>query len=150
VVKEKKMATEQEWSELKIASRLENLEKISDFIATTMRNLGMKEEKDIFDVQLAVDEACTNIIEHAYEGKKDGVIWIKCKMDKSKKEFVVKIIDKGKPFDPEAVLTPNTKAALDERKAGGLGIFFMKVKMQNIKYTFSNLGNELTMTKVLD
>lgn len=140
---------EQEWFELDVESRLENLEIIGDFIAEKMRNSGVKEEKDIFEVQLAVDEACTNIIEHAYSGEKGGKIWIKCRLSESKKEFIVKIIDSGTPFNPETVLSPNTGAKLDERKIGGLGIFFMKQMMQSIKYVFTNKENELTMIKLL-
>jgi serine/threonine-protein kinase RsbW len=140
---------EQEWFELEIESHLKNLEIIGDFIKEKMQNSGVKEDKDIFDVQLAVDEACTNIIEHAYSGEEGGKIWIKCRLSDSKKEFIVKIIDSGKPFDPETVLSPNTEAKLDDRKAGGLGIFFMKHLMQSIKYAFGENGNEITLVKLL-
>ena len=140
---------EQKWCELKVESSLKNLEVIGDFIAETMHNFGIEDIKDIFDVQLSVDEACTNVIEHAYSGKEDGLIWVKCGLSESKKEFIVKIIDSGKPFNPNAVQTPNTEAKLDEQKRGGFGIFIMKQKMQSIKYAFSDKGNELTMIKLL-
>ena len=113
-----------------------------------MTSLGTKDEKDIYDVQLAVDEACTNIIEHAYSGKQTGKITILCKLS-SKKEFTVKLIDQGKKFDPNAVLSPDTEAPLDERKRGGYGIYLMKKMMQNVKYAFTEEGNELTMTRLL-
>lgn len=146
---EKKVTTSEGWFELQMESDLKNLEIVSDFIAKTMRDLGAKEEKDIFDVQLAVDEALTNIIEHAYSGEKGGKIIIRCRMLEFPKEFVVKLRDSGKPFDPQAVLAPNTEAKLDERKVGGLGIYFMKRLMQSVKYAIDDKGNELTMTKLL-
>jgi serine/threonine-protein kinase RsbW len=135
------------WFELTVESDLRNLEVVGDFIAKTMTALGAKDQKDIFEVQLAVDEACTNIMEHAYSGK-NGKITIQCKLASSK-EFVVKLIDQGKPFDPNSVLAPDTEAELDQRKRGGYGIFFMGKLMQTVKYAFTKKGNELTMTKLL-
>ena len=114
------------WFELKIDSDLKNLELVADFITKTMRESGAQNEKDIFDVQLAVDEALTNIIEHAYAGIKGGKITVQCRLSESKKEFTVKLKDSGKPFDPQTVASPDTDAKLEERKVGGLGIYFMK------------------------
>ena len=56
--------------ELEIDGKLENIPVIADFIATAMRQLGI--EEGIPAVQTAVDEACTNIIKHAYKGVEDG------------------------------------------------------------------------------
>jgi anti-sigma regulatory factor (Ser/Thr protein kinase) len=137
------------WFELQVENDLRNLAVVGDFIAKTMLALGAKDEKDIFEVGLAVDEACTNIIEHAYSGQKEGKITIQCKLSPSKNEFIVKLIDQGKPFDPNAVLPPDTEAALDQRKRGGYGIFFMNTVMQTVKYAFTEKGNELIMTKLL-
>jgi serine/threonine-protein kinase RsbW len=145
---ENRAAADDGWFELQVESDLRNLEVVGDFIAKTMLALGAKDEKDIFEVKLAVDEACTNIIEHAYSGK-SGKITIQCRLSPSKKEFVVKLIDQGKPFDPNAVLVPDTEAPLEQRKRGGYGILFMKKTMQTVKYAFTMKGNELTMTKLL-
>lgn len=136
------------WFELQIESDLKNLEKVSDFIVKIMQNLGVKNEKDIFDVQLAVDEACTNIIEHAYVGQKNGKIILRCKL-LSPNKFTVKLIDFGKSFDPEAVAPPDVDAKLEDRRVGGLGIFFMKHLMQTVKYDIQMKGNELTMIKLI-
>jgi len=137
------------WFELQIESDLKNLEVAAEFIAKTMRRLGSASEKDIFDVQLALDEALTNVIEHAYEGQQGGKILICCGLSDSKKVFTVKLIDYGKSFDPKAVAEPDTEAALEERRRGGLGIFFMKRYMQTVKYAVYGNKNELTMTKLL-
>jgi serine/threonine-protein kinase RsbW len=146
---EKKTMTNDGWFELQIDSDLKNLEVVSDFISKTMENLGATKEKDIFEVQLAVDEALTNIIEHAYSGEKGHKIIVQCKVLEPQREFVIKLRDSGKSFDPQAVLTPNTEAKLDERKRGGLGIYFMKTLMQSVKYAIDDKGNELTMAKLL-
>jgi anti-sigma regulatory factor (Ser/Thr protein kinase) len=137
------------WFELQIESDLKNLEVAAEFVAKTMRRLGVGSEKDVFDVQLALDEALTNVIEHAYAGKQGGKILIRCALSGSKKEFTVKLVDYGKPFDPKAVATPDTEAALEDRRRGGLGIFFMKHYIQTVKYAVNGKENELTMIKFL-
>jgi anti-sigma regulatory factor (Ser/Thr protein kinase) len=137
------------WFELQVESSLENLEAISNFIAKTMRTLGIQDEKDIFDVQLAVDEACTNVIQYAYSGQKEGMIKIQCRLSESRDEFIVKITDTGVPFDPQSVPTPDITTALDERKIGGLGIFFMRQTIKTIKYAFGEKENELMMIRQL-
>ncbi len=137
------------WMQLQIDSDLKNLEVVADFIARTMRELGATKEKDVFDVQLAVDEALTNIIEHAYSGQPGGKIIICCRLLDPKKEYVIKLIDYGESFNSQAVAVPDTEAPLEKRKIGGLGIFFMKHLMQTVKYTVNDKENELTMTKVL-
>ena len=139
---------DKEWFELQIESDLKNLEAVSDFLAKTMHALGAKNEKDIFDVQLAVDEACTNVIEHAYAGQKNGKIIVRAKLLKPS-EFIVKLIDFGKSFDSKAVASPDIDAKLEDRRVGGLGIYFMKTLMKSVKYAVNDKENELTMTKLL-
>ncbi len=62
--------------ELKIEGKLENLSLIGDFIGDSMREFGLDNRK-IFNVQMAVDEACTNIIEYGYANEV-GTIDIAC------------------------------------------------------------------------
>jgi serine/threonine-protein kinase RsbW len=136
------------WVELKIESDLKHLEAAGDFISETMRQLGVQNPKDVFDVQLAVDEALTNIITHAYEGQTGGTITIRCKMT-APKEFTVQLRDKGTAFDPQTVANPDVNAPLEDREIGGLGIYFIKRYVQTVKYATNGKDNELTMTKTL-
>ena len=125
--------------ELKIEGKLENLSLIGDFIGDSMREFGLDNRK-IFNVQMAVDEACTNIIGYANEV---GMIDIACQ--RKGEEIVVVIKDEGKPFDPTTVQPPDLNASLEERKAGGLGIYFMKTLMDEVRYEFKEGKNVLTM-----
>ncbi len=127
--------------ELKIEGILENLSLIGDFIGDSMRGFGLDEHKT-FDVQLAVDEACTNIIEYGYANE-GGMIDIACQ--RRGDEIIVVIKDRGKPFDPTSVQPPDMNASLEERKAGGLGIYFMKKLMDEVRYEFKEGKNVLTM-----
>jgi serine/threonine-protein kinase RsbW len=122
---------------------LENLAVIADFISESMRRLDII--TGVFEVQTAVDEACTNIINYAYSGE-GGIITITC--ERQGEDFVVTIMDNGKPFDPASVSLPDLKAGLDDRKIGGLGIYFMKKLMDDVSYSFdAGSGNTLVMRK---
>ncbi len=136
------------WVELKIDSDLKHLETAGNFLVETMRQLGVQNPKDIFDVQLAVDEALTNIITHAYEGQSGGQITIRCKLT-APNQFTIKLCDTGIPFNPESVQNPDVEAPLEDRKIGGLGIYFIKRYIQTVKYAANGKDNELTMTKTL-
>jgi anti-sigma regulatory factor (Ser/Thr protein kinase) len=99
----------------------------------------------VFEVQTAVDEACTNIIKYAYSGG-NGLIEITC--EKLDDYFVVTIRDNGKPFDPTSVPPPDLEADLNDRKVGGLGIYLMKEMMDDVSYSFdAKKGNKLVMRK---
>ena len=131
--------------ELQIEAKPENLSVIADFIATAMRQLGT--EQDVFEVQTAVDEACTNIMLHAYSGK-GGVISISWELQD--KDFIITIRDNGRPFDPTSVPPPDVEAALEERRVGGLGVHLMRKLMDDVSYASdAEKGNELIMRKRL-
>ena len=130
---------------LAVASRVERLGEVAAFVENAARTCGLN-EKQMYDVQMAVDEACSNVIEHAYRGKTNGKIEIVCEV--RGKEFVITIRDYGTPFDPKQVARPNTHAPLSERNIGGLGLFFMYQLMDRVEFDFSSQqGNRLTMTK---
>jgi len=130
---------------LTVDSRLERLSEIADFVELAAR-AGELNDDQIYDVQMAVDEACANVIEHAYRGRRDGTLDIVC--EKRGKEFVVTIQDFGERFDPQKVARPRTRDPLSKRNVGGLGVFFMRKMMDQVKFEFSpGSGNRLTMVK---
>ena len=130
---------------LTVTSEVERLGEISEFVERAARVSGLDEDK-IYDVQMAVDEACTNVINHAYKGRADGKIEVRC--EPSGSEFIVTIQDWGKEFDPKKVAQPKTGDSLSRRKIGGLGLFFMHKMMDRVKFSFSkDQGNVLVMTK---
>jgi serine/threonine-protein kinase RsbW len=114
-----------------------------------MRQLNIQNSKDIYAVQLSVDEACTNVIQHAYSNKSGERIVIRCMLSGTDNKFVVHIIDWGKSFDPTSVPKPDTQSSLNERREGGLGLFLMREFMDSIKYTSIQNVNKLVMVKYL-
>jgi len=70
----------------KFPGKYSNLEKISDFVAKNAQSAGLNEQ-DVYSVQLAVDEACANIIEHGYEGENKGDIECVCEIVEGEAEI---------------------------------------------------------------
>jgi serine/threonine-protein kinase RsbW len=125
-------------------AKYEFLNEIRDFVAEVARDSGF-DDKEIYSVQLAADEAASNIIEHAYEGIADGQIELTCELRGM--ELIITMQDHGKSFDSKKVKRPNLKANLSERQIGGLGIYLMRKLMDEVNYRSSGAGNLLTMIK---
>jgi serine/threonine-protein kinase RsbW len=126
-------------------ARFEQLDAIRGFAAQAARDAGMQ-QPEVEAVELAVDEACSNIVEHAYKGTRRGEI--ECTCDASADGLTIILRDHGKPFDVSKVPLPDTHADLKNRHIGGLGIFIMRKLMDEVR--FENLGrsgNVLTMFK---
>jgi serine/threonine-protein kinase RsbW len=126
-------------------ARFEFLDEIRDLVAHVAREGGFS-DKLIYSLQLAADEAASNIIEHAYEGVSDASLFITC--DMQGEHLVITMRDHGKPFDPSVVKEPDLKADLSERQIGGLGIYLMRKLMDSVQYeTHPRTGNLLTLIK---
>ena len=110
---------------------------ISDFVAKQAESAGL-DEQSVYAVRLAVDEACTNIIEHAYEGEGRGDIICICVS--SSDGFEIELRDKGKAFNPEDVPDPEVGVPLENLGNRGAGIFLMKKLMDDVSYAFSEGG----------
>lgn len=123
----------------------DNLDEIREFVGEAASQVGFS-DKEIYSIQLAADEASSNIIEHAYAGIKDGVLEIECIILEGGLKIVMR--DQGKSFNPSSVPEPNVNADLSERKIGGLGMYLMRKLMDEVTYESSNeTGNILTMVK---
>ena len=126
------------------AAKFEFLDEIREFVGDIARNSGFS-DKEVYNIQLATDEAASNIIEHAYEGVSDGLIEISCGVQSNYIKII--IVDHGESFDPSDVPAPDLKADLSERKIGGLGIFLMRKLMDEVHYEAKSTCNVLTMIK---
>ncbi|MDY7042102.1 MAG: ATP-binding protein [Chloroflexota bacterium] len=130
---------------LTVPAQLDQLITISEFIAHAAHQTNL-DERTVFQVQMAVDEACTNIIQHAYQGLESGEITINC--HRTNDSFVVTIQDHGRAFDPTAVPPPDLSADIEARRVGGLGLYFMRRLMDEVCFEFDEkVGNTVTMTK---
>lgn len=99
------------------------------------------------DLQLAVDEACTNIITHGYAGMNPGSVMLAVQFGPS--QVTVEITDFGHPFEPARPDAPDPELALDDPSTGGIGLFFIYETMDEIHYRSGEDGNILTFVKRL-
>lgn len=130
---------------LKIPSQTDNLEIIRNFISGIAKKVGFEEE-DVNKIELAVDEACTNVIEHAYQHDESQDIDIAIKIDYQK--FTVVVADQGRSFKMEEVEIRDMKSYLAELRVGGLGIYLMKTLMDEVDYRSKpGVKNQVRMVK---
>ncbi len=130
---------------VQFSAKFEFLDEIREFVGDIARAGGFG-DKDVYNIQLAADEAASNIIEHAYEGVSDGVLELSCGVKAN--TITIILVDHGESFDPSEIPMPDLKADLSERKIGGLGIFLMRKLMDEVRYEVkSNKHNVLTMIK---
>ncbi len=132
---------------LRLPARFEYLDEIREYVGDKARTAGFA-DKEVYSIQLAADEAASNIIEHAYAGMTDASLDLTCEFDG--KRLRITFLDQGKPFDPSKVEKPDLKAHLSKRKIGGLGVYLMRKLMDEVHYEVSAAGNVLILIKRKD
>jgi serine/threonine-protein kinase RsbW len=129
---------------LRLPAELGQLVTIREFVLHSGQELGLEEEA-LYELQLAVDEACTNVIRHAY-GDRGGTIELT--LEPAGDGVQVTVRDWGKPFDLQKIPVPDVESPLEQRELGGLGLFLMQQIMDDIDFEFDpEQGNTLTMVK---
>jgi serine/threonine-protein kinase RsbW len=132
--------------ELERDAHAENLQEIRDFIETACRRAGV-ERSAAFDLKLAVDEACCNIVEHGYAGQMSGPIRIV--FDAASDRVAVTIADRGRAFDPKNAATPDLDSDWERRQIGGLGWHLIRRSVDSVCYESDReVGNRLTLVKM--
>jgi serine/threonine-protein kinase RsbW len=102
-------------------------------------------EAAIEDFKIAVDEACTNIIKHAYLGDDSQKIDLAIIIDED--QFTVRIRDEGRSFQPKYYSEPDIFSLARSRRAGGFGVHIMKRLMDQVEYRSQGSINEVRLTK---
>jgi len=132
---------------LTIPSQTEKLKLVRRFVTGAARKFGFSVD-DAAKIALAVDEACTNIIKHAYKFAPDQDINLRISLKDG--EFEVLITDYGQPFHPDRVKIPDMKEYLAHYGRGGLGMYLMKALMDKVEYRIRpGLKNQVRLVKYL-
>lgn len=122
-----------------------SLAEIAEFVRQAAHDTGLGDFA-VYMVETAVDEACANIIEHAYGGEGKGEIGITCEIHPDR--LVVILKDQGKVFNPDEVPEPDIHASLEDQPGHGMGLYFIRKWMDDVSFNFSpESGNVLTMIK---
>jgi serine phosphatase RsbU (regulator of sigma subunit)/anti-sigma regulatory factor (Ser/Thr protein kinase)/transposase-like protein len=101
-------------------------------------------EKAVNSVLLAVEEACTNVVRHAYLYG-PGVIRIKVKLYQDR--VVFSIFDRGRKFDLDHSEVPDLDRYVRTGRKGGLGLYLIRKMMDSVEYYSRDGENELRMEK---
>ena len=126
-----------------ICADLSGIPRVSAVMEEAMRECTYSDDA-ILDLQLAVEEAISNIILHGYRGR-SGEVEIEIKV--TEKITEVRISDQAPPFDPLSVPDPDRESDLSERRTGGLGIYLMRQVADEVRYRYAGGKNVLTLVK---
>lgn len=130
---------------LNIESRTDQLVAVREFVSQAALEFGFTDE-EVSKIALAVDEACTNIIKHAY--KFDSRQRITISVREKNSAFEVSIRDSGLRFNPDEIEIPDMKEYLTYYRRGGLGMYLMKSLMDEVEYDIRpGKKNEVRMVK---
>ncbi|MDZ7755663.1 ATP-binding protein [Rhodohalobacter sp.] len=130
--------------QITVNASTENLAEVREFVALHAKRQGFTTEQ-ISDLQLAVDEAYTNIIKHAYQNNKDKYVEINLSFDSDK--LCISLFDSGNSFSPKNYNLPNIQKKIEERKRGGMGVYLIHQLMDSVSYHANADKNEIRLCK---
>ena len=132
--------------ELRVAATMANMRQVCDFVRERATRLGLDEDV-VFDIDVAVEEAATNIARHAYESGRAGDVQVGIEV--TDREVRLALTDWGKPFEADAAhLAVDVPPEL--RAEGGMGVLLIEELMDEVARTTSATPggpNVLTMVK---
>jgi serine/threonine-protein kinase RsbW len=132
---------------LHVPSSTENLSMIRDFVSSVGVQAGFT-EPEVARIALAVDEACANVIEHAYGLDSTRDVRIRIIIEDDRVTFEIQ--DTGRGFDPGQIQAKDVEELIKQRKSGGLGLRLIRTIMDDVQYQIvPGHKNELKMVKML-
>lgn len=141
------MASMERTFALHVPSSTENLAMIREFVNSVGVQAGLS-PKEVAQMELAVDEACANVIEHAYGSDVTKEVSVRAMLDENSVQ--IEVIDTGKAFDPSLIEQVDLDKLVSARKSGGLGMRLIKSFMDEVHYQMGpGQKNELRMVKRL-
>lgn len=127
-------------------NNIQQIPQLAEFVEL-IGGLAQLDASLVMSLNLALEEAVTNVILYAYPEGSDGLVDIEAVIRKDQLRFVIS--DSGKPFDPTAAPEADITLGVDDRPIGGLGIFLVRNIMDDVRYERTDGKNILTMTKNL-
>ena len=125
---------------------IQQIPQLADFVETIAQEKQL-DQSMAMGINLALEEAVSNVILYAYPKETDGLVDVEAFLRKDSLEFI--IVDSGKPFDPTAAPAIDPNAPAEERPIGGLGIHLVRQLMDSVSYERKDGKNYLKMTKKL-
>ena len=125
---------------------IKQVSRLQDWLEALSPRLGIYESL-IPGLNLALEEAVTNVIDDAYPEGGYGSVELDASREGDELKFVLS--DNGKAFDPTAKPEVDITASVEDRPIGGLGIHMVRQIMDSVSYERKEEMNILTMTKKL-
>ncbi|HNB53621.1 MAG TPA: ATP-binding protein [Anaerolineales bacterium] len=130
---------------LKIPTKFQYLSVVSGTLqALCAYHPAMSHRPDVcYNLQLAIHEACANVIEHAYQSDESQMFELDIEIWEYPARLVIKIRDRGRSFDPEMIPQP----ALGKPQVRGFGMFLMQNLLDQVSYETLDSVNCWTLVK---
>lgn len=127
--------------ELRFPAHPRRLRRVRGVVSRAVAGLGCS-ETCVHDVVMAIDEACQNIIRHAYGGRRGDIV-LAIRLDGQ--DLVIRLVDFADPVDVSTI----RPRPLEDLRPGGLGTHLMRSAMDEIVFLPPppGAGNLLQMTK---
>lgn len=129
---------------LTVQASTDHLTQVRRFVANKARSFGF-DKQQVADIQLAVDEAFTNIIEHAYKYNPSQTVRIS--LNYKSDSFCITLVDTGHSFSPDEYKEPNVKKRIKQKRRGGVGVYLIRKLMDEVTYHQNGKANEICMLK---
>nr|MBN1230103.1 ATP-binding protein [Anaerolineae bacterium] len=129
---------------VRLPANLESANTLYNYLLAFCRDLDI-EEQCLFHCRLALDEACTNIVQHAYQNQASGTIKVLIRY--ANPTFTIVLTDYGEPRQLYASDDLAPARSLEEVSPGGLGLFLIHRVMDRVSYRSGTGANRLMMVK---
>ena len=131
---------------LDIEARVDNLDEVTDFVSDVISSLKYS-ENELAQIRIITEELFVNIASYAYSGP-GGMASVTASVDEKENSVELTFVDSGIKYNPIFAKEPDITLPLRQRKKGGLGIFFVKKKVDELSYCYRNGNNILTLRKI--
>ena len=131
---------------MRVEASTAHLAEVRDFVAEHAAKCGFS-PKEISEIRLAVDEAYTNIIKHAY--KENGSKPVEIELGSDQRKFWVSLMDKGESFDLTKYQEPDVETQIKQKRRGGMGVYLIRKLMDQVHYGRKGTFKEIKIVKNL-
>ena len=133
--------------QLVLGNRVEEIPCLAEFVETICESAGVSHSL-MMNLDLALEEAVTNVMLYAYPEGTTGQVEVECMSEDGLLTFQIR--DAGAPFDPTQQADADVTLGVQERPIGGLGIFLVRQIMDEVRYERKNDKNVLTLVKRIE
>lgn len=128
-------------------ANLSEIENVYEFISQVITKNNI--DSTVGDLlKMATDEIFSNIVNHAFKDMRQGtMVGVAVRVEDGAISMTFR--DRGTPFDPLSIASPDISSGLEERPVGGLGIHIVKNMFDGVHYAFVDGFNVFTLKKLL-